>query len=346
MNIATTNSTMAGRRAPSAATTDDLNCSDCNTIMGSADYVIKCDHCSSSFHHDCVGYTQSSFNAFSKLHSANLALFHCAPCKVKIAGILAPVPSEDQLPISADARLAKVETQLESITKALGITASAPAVPGLPVEPPSSPAVSYAGIASRGLSSHSRVVTVSDLHKVQEDDCHRRSIVIAGLPECGKDIDDVARLCRHLDPSATVTQTFRMGRVPYSSARPAGPVRPRLLKVHLPSSSVAKSLLSEARKLKDSSEFRGVFIRRSMSVDERKRLAEIRNRCKQLNDANESEGIKYVVINERLVRFKGCTLQPDGRSVGGTRDIGWSDTIDTASNPCMPGSVISNPLNQ
>lgn len=167
---------------------------------------------------------------------------------------------------------------------------------------------------------HKVAPIVHDIRKIEQEDLQRRSIVISGLNESTNesenDFDIATELCKALDPSCMIQTVFRMGI--YKPSSDAMHSRPRLLKVHLSSSSVVKSILTNAHRLKDLDHYKGVFVRRSMSKAERD---ELKDRCSLLNDtASLSRGFKHVVRNGSIIRFMNCSSLADGKLGRGTFD--------------------------
>lgn len=308
------------------------SCKRCKTPVGSADYTVNCESCAGVFHYGCGGYNDSTYSAFKKLHGVGLASFLCPSCKVEVPLLFRKVTSLEsqaaQSTFQAEVRLSNLETKLDTISESLAAMVTPEPPCGPTGEPTGTQRKSYSAVASTGIHTQAKVV-VADLQRAKEEESHRRSIVVAGLPERGHDNEDVTKLVTFLDPSAVLCETYRMGRV----SKPGdGPTRPRLLKVHLPSSSVVKSVLGEARKLKESPDFNGVFIRRSMTLEERKNLGKMRSKCRELNEKEDAEGVKYAVVNEQLVKFTGCHLDGEGRLWGGTRDRTWHSVDSDSDN--------------
>jgi hypothetical protein len=176
----------------------------------------------------------------------------------------------------------------------------------------------FASVAARKVNNGGGRVMYNPTTNEEID--HRRSVVISGVPEKGTDFQDVAAICRSLDPSAIVKEVFRMGTL--NNRGQNDNRKPRLLKVRFPSSSVAKSILQEAKGLKNIANMENYYIRRSMSIEERKNLSALRKKANELNDALDTEPNnrkKYVVVNEKLVVFEGCFRDESGRLTGGKR---------------------------
>lgn len=115
-------------------------------------------------------------------------------------------------------------------------------------------------------ASPASIVPAEDPAETKE---RARSIVIAGITElAGKpserrqaDGDQLVKLFDELDVEAEVVATYRMG------VRESG--KKRLIKVVLGNSGQQRAILAAARKLKNSVEFKGVFLRPSMTKEER-----------------------------------------------------------------------------
>lgn len=124
-----------------------------------------------------------------------------------------------------------------------------------------------------------------------------RAIVTSGLPEAtGKppersstDKHKLVSLFDELDVEAEVATTFRMGNKNDS--------RPRLTKVILANTKQQKAVIMAAKKLKSSAEFRGVFIRPSLTKAERDEDYVLRKECRERR------------MNGERVRILGLTGQ-------------------------------------
>lgn len=294
-------------------------CADCHKDGG--DDCFECGLCGSWLHFVCANVAKKNLRPISENERILVVCKDCSDFALRRRQALS---SFSALPIFAPApendRMTAIEKQLSEVVATLQLIAPAP------VSSEGSPsgtqqATTYATVASKGVLSTARVITVDDLNKAREDEAHRRSLVIAGLSENGNDFDDVSRMVKFLDCSASVSEVFRMGRM----VKPGGDAAafPRLLKVHVASSSVVKSVLSQARRLKSSDEFKGVYVRRSMSLDERKQLIKLREECRTLNSTEADQGVKFVVLNEHIVKFINCSLEA-GKLVGGARDHSWT----------------------
>uniref|UniRef100_A0A914CSL1 Uncharacterized protein n=1 Tax=Acrobeloides nanus TaxID=290746 RepID=A0A914CSL1_9BILA len=119
-----------------------------------------------------------------------------------------------------------------------------------------------------------------------------RSIVIAGLPEPinvppselrRRDIDTVSKIMDEINVETTPALVYRLG-VPKPTDN-GQPTRPRLLKVVLAASFQQRNVLSNAKKLKDSASYSKIFIRPSLTAEERKLDYEIRQAAKKLREA-------------------------------------------------------------
>ncbi|VDO34793.1 unnamed protein product [Haemonchus placei] len=111
---------------------------------------------------------------------------------------------------------------------------------------------------------------------ISDDDPKKRSIVIIGLPEsnCGSAIDranydfqSVNAVLNHLEIECIPCTVYRMGRPNRD--------RPRLIKVVLPTSRFQQMAVRRAPRLR-SSENKGIFLRPSLTREERAQLREAR----------------------------------------------------------------------
>ena len=140
-----------------------------------------------------------------------------------------------------------------------------------------------------------------------EKDKRSRSIVISGLPELEKSSDgawppasarqdDTERKVRGLmdilDVECRPVRVYRMGR------KEVG--KPRLVKVELPTKGHWVTTLSRARLLRDYPDYKGVFIRRSMTAREREQERELRERARQMNQSRAYED-RFVVYKGELI---------------------------------------------
>lgn len=88
--------------------------------------------------------------------------------------------------------------------------------------------------------------------------------------------------------------------------------RPRLVKLVLPSKAHWLTALSNARLLR-SSKFSDVFIRRSMTLEERKKEFELRQEARKGN--GEVKQKQWVVYRGALVNVKNLSSKPNSGNV-------------------------------
>ncbi|VDL80594.1 unnamed protein product [Nippostrongylus brasiliensis] len=134
-----------------------------------------------------------------------------------------------------------------------------------------------------------------------EQDLRARSVVISGLPEADPDMlsnerqhdleGKVDQLLGVLDVECTPDKIYRMDNFDRR--------RPRLIKVVFPTTFYWKRALANARRLRNSP-FHDVFIRRSMTNDERRREFELRQLANERNKGCASR--EWVVYRGELVR--------------------------------------------
>ncbi|KIH43129.1 hypothetical protein ANCDUO_26872 [Ancylostoma duodenale] len=127
----------------------------------------------------------------------------------------------------------------------------------------------------------------------------QRSIVVSGLPEPEHDLrgqermkfewQNIWNLFDELEFKCSPVSMFRLG-IPK-------PDRPRLLKLVLPTSTYQQLLLRAARKLRNSIKFQNVFIRPSLTQEERKMGYALRQQRRHLL---ETQGGRYRVERDSL----------------------------------------------
>ncbi|VDL62590.1 unnamed protein product [Nippostrongylus brasiliensis] len=138
-----------------------------------------------------------------------------------------------------------------------------------------------------------------------------RSVVISGLEEARADLPPsarqkdlegkVARVLDALDVECAPTEVYRMGR--------PDPARPRLVKIVFPSTAHFRRALANARLLRHAG-FPDVFIRKSMTAEERKRDYELR---KQASERNRGKGTReWVVYRGELTHVSNLPRRGSG----------------------------------
>jgi hypothetical protein len=148
----------------------------------------------------------------------------------------------------------------------------------------------------------------------------RRSIVVAGLPESkksklsGRVEDDTIQVQKILDITKTEAKPIAIYRinpriVPGEVA--TTPTKPRLLKVIFASTSHRTTTLRNSRDLKETESFRNVFLRPSMTKEERKSDFDLRKAVKGLRDAGKTN---VLIKNSKLyvdnTEYSVSTLLP------------------------------------
>lgn len=140
-----------------------------------------------------------------------------------------------------------------------------------------------------------------------EDVERRRSIVIAGIPEPtnvlpselrNRDYATVSEIMDEINVETSPALVYRLGvKKPSESGRPT---RPRLLKVVLGASFQQRNVLANAKKLKNSENYSKIFIRPSLTPEERKFDYELRQAARKLRENGH-----------RKVHIKGNKLYVD-----------------------------------
>ncbi|EYC39262.1 hypothetical protein Y032_0665g1322 [Ancylostoma ceylanicum] len=140
--------------------------------------------------------------------------------------------------------------------------------------------------------------------EIVEEEKRARSIVIAGIPEAEGDLEPVERVSHTeamtykvlnaLGVEARPTEVYRMGDVAKGKTR--------LIKCVLPSERFLLKALRNAPALRNLTGFDHVYIRRSMTREEREKDRELRRQAHDLN-INEHNGSKvYVVYRSQVVK--------------------------------------------
>ncbi|EYC37229.1 hypothetical protein Y032_0651g1151 [Ancylostoma ceylanicum] len=162
-------------------------------------------------------------------------------------------------------------------------------------------------------SFHALQSIISGPHKNCEDYFHRRSIVIQGIPELPlstipsvRQADVEAKVTEVLDAlgvEARPWAVFRMGR--WSETKP------RLTKVILPARSQYLAILGRAKSLRDTSKYKHIFIRASLTEEERRKEYDLR---KEAREKNQSLGHKeYVVYRGQVVKISDIPNMREGQ---------------------------------
>nr|CDJ84837.1 hypothetical protein HCOI_00572700 [Haemonchus contortus] len=134
---------------------------------------------------------------------------------------------------------------------------------------------------------------------VVEAEKKERSMVIYGVPEAGSDIAASLRqehtekavmdILDELDIEARPVEIYRMGKFGD---------KPRLIKCV----KFLFTTLSRAKKLRSSEKFRNVYVRKSMSPDERSKDRELRKRAHELNIEEHNGDRVFVVYRGNIVK--------------------------------------------
>ena len=128
-----------------------------------------------------------------------------------------------------------------------------------------------------------------------EEKERRRSIVISGLPEpqgipsvrAKEDSGSVVKLLDEIDAEATICSCYRLG------ARKTG--ANRLVKVVFSTSQQQKQVLRNAKKLKNSIQFKKIVLRPSLTLEQRQRESQLWEECKKLREDPKNRGKVKIV---------------------------------------------------
>lgn len=290
-------------------------CAECRKDGGND--CFECGLCAKWLHFECVNVLKKNVRAIAENEHILVICQDCTKFAQKrrtaISSIV-PVPSIDE------DRMAAVESQLATVVSTLQKMCPPDNATDDNVST-AVPARSFAQVASQNAGPGGPVIYTRP--SGEDESQHNRCIVVRGLPENGNDFEEISSMVKILDPSAAVQQVFRMGL--YAPRRQHDPQTattppPRLLKVQMPSSTVARSVLQRAYRLKQTTGMENIFIRRSMPDHERKKFYALRKKAADLNALpdTQSKCDRYVVVNERLVVFRNCTRDVNARFVNGT----------------------------
>uniref|UniRef100_A0A7I4YXJ8 Uncharacterized protein n=1 Tax=Haemonchus contortus TaxID=6289 RepID=A0A7I4YXJ8_HAECO len=136
-----------------------------------------------------------------------------------------------------------------------------------------------------------------------ESEKRQRSIVLLGVPEAEKELPAsrrqehtekyVPEILDFLDIEARPVEVFRMGRASD---------RPRLVKCVFPARKILLDTLARAHKLRASSRFNNVEIRKSMTPEERSKDQELRKKAYERNRDEHNGNRVYVVYRGEIVK--------------------------------------------
>lgn len=148
-----------------------------------------------------------------------------------------------------------------------------------------------------------------EIHSAVEGEKRSRTVVISGVPEppeglsaceraadLKKKVDDIFNV---LNVDCSVSELYRIGKVG---------VHPRLVKVVLPSKFYWRSVLASAHILRSSSP--NIFIRRSMTEEERRMEYDLRQQAKERNRGKATR--EWVVYRGQLKRVAELPHRPSG----------------------------------
>ncbi|EYC35300.1 hypothetical protein Y032_1083g3574 [Ancylostoma ceylanicum] len=140
--------------------------------------------------------------------------------------------------------------------------------------------------------------------EIVEAEKRARSIVIAGIPEAGSDLEPLDRVnhteamthkvLNALGVEARPNEIYRMGNVMEGKTR--------LIKCVLPSERFLFTALRNAPALRNLTGFDHVYIRRSMTREEREKDKELRRQAHNLNLTEHNGRKVYVVYRNQVVK--------------------------------------------
>ena len=140
------------------------------------------------------------------------------------------------------------------------------------------------------LSPHS---TQAPLANPESDHEKQRSLVLSGLPETTglpsqqklADLSSVNEIFDEIDVYAAVAHVYRLG-------KPRDDKKPRKLKIVLAASAQKWQAIKNARKLAQSVKYKRIFIRPSMSPEERNEDLKLRRELYEMRQSGQKARIK------------------------------------------------------
>ncbi len=282
-----------------SAPDEHCRCGDsaCNfTVIMEDDLCLQCAYCKDFVLLRCLGSDSDAVFKFVQ-HCPGLA-YSCPGCQA------------EALPSASAAGLAKVDRKIDSLLNLFlpGSTdvsgpdfssesdwprltrSDAPVAPDAPKQKP---------FPRPSIPALSDAVEVA-LEKREQKDC----LVLSGVKDMGdnqKDLRTAASILKQLKITSRPVKTFRMG-----STGKKG--QPKLLKVQLQSSHDRNQALRNTRNLADT-EFQKVFVRPSLSADERKRLKVLMKERWERNNAGDFCYIDWSSLS--LKRSRKSPNHPD-----------------------------------
>ena len=137
------------------------------------------------------------------------------------------------------------------------------------------------------------------------DHRHNRSVVVSGLKESTleiaskrleKDEEMVQQMLDVFDIEVRPLAVFRMGKKMAD--------RPRLLKIEFASRSVVAKIMTRKKAMSKHDDFKRVYIRPSMSFEDRQKRKQLQNECNEKNKQNRSSdpSQQYVIYDNQIVK--------------------------------------------
>ncbi|WKY13700.1 hypothetical protein Q1695_004492 [Nippostrongylus brasiliensis] len=137
-----------------------------------------------------------------------------------------------------------------------------------------------------------------------DTDKRLRSVVFYGVPEAKKSLPPsvwqahtekfISDVLDTLEVEARPVELFRMGVMQEG--------KPRLVKCVFASRRFQVETLSRSRRLRSCPLFQNIYVRRSMTRDERERERELRQRARELNEKEHGGSRVYVVYRGELMK--------------------------------------------
>ena len=137
------------------------------------------------------------------------------------------------------------------------------------------------------------------------DHRHNRSVVVSGLKESTleiaskrleKDEEIVQKMLDVFDIEVRPLAVFRMGKKMAE--------KPRLLKIEFASRSVVSKIMTRKKAMSKHDDFKRVYIRPSMSFEDRQKRKQLQNECTEMNKQNPSSdpSQQYVIYANKIIK--------------------------------------------
>ncbi len=297
---------------------------DCNfSVIEENDHCLQCAYCKDFVLLRCLG--SDSGTVFDFVQRCAGLVYSCPGCRA------------EALPNASAAGLAKVDRKVDMLLGLLSPASCTGSVPDYPLGsdwPPLEEAGAYAAKKNfpkrPSIPSLSNAVEVA-LERREQKDC----LVLSGVQDLGddrKDFKSATTILKQLKISSNPVRTFRMGSVGKKG-------QPKLLKVQLHSSHDRNQALRNTRELANT-EFAKVFVRPSLSADERKRLKDLMKERWERKNRGDYCYIDWSSLS--LKRSKKSPMHPEFIAPKSSSEVSAVDLLTAPTSGHLNSTAISN----